>query len=100
MNREYTLNNLLPYDESEFNGLKIIQKRKFNNDTQRIEKEILIIKEGVQKGYLESVRLYSLQELRNMFETNGFNIYREFGDYDGAELGCDSPRAIIIGIKQ
>ncbi|MFC1492439.1 class I SAM-dependent methyltransferase [candidate division KSB1 bacterium] len=100
MNREYTLENLLPYDESVNDEIKVVQKRRFNNDYGRIEKEILITREGVQKGYLESVRLYSVPELRAMFERNGLWIFKEFGDYDGTELADESPRAILIGIKE
>ncbi|MCP4728049.1 MAG: class I SAM-dependent methyltransferase [bacterium] len=100
MNREFILNNLHPYDESEYDDIKVVQKKRFDNDTGRIEKEILITRDGIQKGYLESVRLYSVHELRAMFERNGFDIYKEFGDYNGTEHTGESPRVIITGIKQ
>ncbi len=100
MNKESTLEKLQPYDESVSNGIKVIQKRRYDIETGRIEKEILINKGGVQKGYNESVRLFSIEELRAMFWKIGFEIIREFGDYNGTDLINESPRVIIIGKKQ
>ena len=50
--------------------------------------------------YYESVRLYSYDEMINFIKKVGFNIFNEFGDYNGNNFNKESsPRLIIVAKK-
>ena len=96
INSEFQTKNLVPYSERELEGMKIIEKRKIEDS--RVKKDITIIKDdGNEKTYSESVRLYSPEELENMFGKYDIRIYEKFGNYDGTPFTPNSLRMILIG---
>lgn len=100
MNREYILNNFKTFDEDKKGDILIQQRRSLNKNTNRIEKSITLTSNGTSKEYLESVKLYSPEDLTAMFTKNGFQHLQRFGNYDGDTFTADSPRFILIGRKR
>ncbi len=72
INRSYLEENLVPEDIFCINGKKIISKRYFSSDKLRVEKDILVIEGRDRKTYHESVRLFTVAELKNLMEKSGF----------------------------
>ena len=46
-----------------------------------------------------SIRLYTLTEIGNMLKKSGFKIASVYGSYDGNKYVVDSPRMIVVAIK-
>lgn len=96
-NPDFVLKNLIERESFEVDNYKINITRKIQN--KRINKIIKISSGEKSDEYIESVRIYSLDELRNLFEMNGLIIRKIFGDYSGSELKVNSPRIIIFAQK-
>ncbi|MFO7447074.1 MAG: class I SAM-dependent methyltransferase [Ignavibacteriaceae bacterium] len=87
--------NLIPESVKEIPGGKIIQQRSISGN--RLIKKITIIKNMHEKQYMESVRMYSCNELKNKMKEIGFDIIKTFGDFNGNTFNEEtSPRVIII----
>ncbi|MDR3626620.1 MAG: class I SAM-dependent methyltransferase [Ignavibacteriaceae bacterium] len=97
-NRRYIEKNLVPESVSDSPGKKIIQRRHIEKD--RVNKQIIIEKNGIIKEFNESVRMYYKDELLNAIACAGFRINRYFGDSNGKDFDLEnSPRIIIIAQK-
>lgn len=97
-NKNYLELNLVPITVEKINGKTITQKRYLENS--RVIKNVKVAQNGSTKNFYESVRLYSLNELKNGLESMGFKILRIFGDYYGKPFDIDSsPRVIFIAQK-
>lgn len=97
-NKNYLLTNLIPTTVFSENGLRITQNRFVEGN--RVRKNITIENDGSSEEYYESVRLYSYDEMINFIKKVGFNIFNEFGDYNGNNFNNESsPRLIIVAKK-
>ncbi|MCH7782118.1 class I SAM-dependent methyltransferase [candidate division KSB1 bacterium] len=99
LNRENIIQNFQEFDEQKKENVLIQQKRKLNFDTNRIEKVITITRNDSTKEYSESVKMYSHDDLEQMYRINNIRLTHKFGNYDGTPLDNVSPRAILIGRK-
>lgn len=98
INKCYIENNLIKESEEEVSGGVLIQRRWIENE--RVLKNITIKKNGSVKHYSESVRLFSFDELVNIFEDNGLVIKKTFGDFKGSKYDrLESPRLILFAEK-
>jgi SAM-dependent methyltransferase len=89
-----------PLSERNEGKLRIIEKRTLSNNTQRVEKDIEIIKSGESRRYRESVRLFDAEELASLTIRAGFvPLCPLWGDYNGGPLTELSPRMIYFGRK-
>jgi SAM-dependent methyltransferase len=79
--------------ESDLGTVEI--ERWFEPSSQTFNKRIAI---GDRK-FLERVRGYRLEELKELFQRGGFVIRNVCGDFDGGPFMEDSPRLIILGEK-
>lgn len=95
LNTEHVINHLEPVSERTSGKLKIREERWI--DEKRVYKKITIDQD---KTFSESVRLYSLNDLRNMMSSAGLKIYNIFGEYDGSEYKRDSSRMILFAVKE
>jgi len=75
-------------------GIKAIEERSISKG--RIEKNIRFIRDGEEKIYRESVRLFSKSELEEMISNAGFTVKKIFGNYEGEEWNPDSERTILF----
>jgi len=95
LNKNYVKKNLIPYSEREVDKKKISENRTISEN--RVVKEIRIEKHNREYNYVESVRLYSYNELVENFVKIGFKVVNVFGNYLGSEFNLEnSERCIII----
>lgn len=94
-NSNYLSKKLVPESVKTVDELKITEKRVIKNN--RVNKEILIEKDGNQKSFTESVRLYNAKKIVEQFKQIGFRNFKIFGNFQGAEFDEKlSERLIII----
>jgi SAM-dependent methyltransferase len=93
VDRELKCLNQYETVESDLGTVKI--ERWFEPSSHTFNKRISI---GERK-FLERVRGYRLEELKDLFQRGGFAIRRVCGDFDGGPFVEDSPRLIILGEK-
>jgi SAM-dependent methyltransferase len=85
---------LVPLDQREVNGAIVEQRRSITPDDRFVVKKITSRSDG--RSFVERVRLFAPADLRAMFGEADLAIAAEFGDYEGAHLTQDSPRAIFF----
>jgi cyclopropane fatty-acyl-phospholipid synthase-like methyltransferase len=97
-NKRYIEKNLVPHSEDEIPGGRIIQDRKIEG--KRVNKNIEIHKDVKTLNYRESVRMYSIDELKSALIQRKFAIKKVFGDFNGNPFDIEtSPRIILISQK-
>jgi len=96
MNPVKILNQLVLSRTKEIEDGTILEKRSYDSKTKRVENKILINRGGKRNEYLESVRVYQLEELDKLFQDAGLSITNRFGDFDGSKFCADSKRLIIF----
>ncbi|MFH1739149.1 MAG: class I SAM-dependent methyltransferase [bacterium] len=77
-------------------GADIRETRRIVDNGKRVHKEIFITREGEIHRYEESVRLYTLRDLRAMFESVGLIPEQCYGDFNGSPRTEDSNRLILV----
>ena len=98
MNEAHVRRTLEPFSR-ESNGELVIEQRRRITKEGRVEKEIRITGEGVERCMNESVRLYKREQVEEMFGQCGLSIAGVWGDFEGRQQSSDSPRLIIMGRK-
>jgi len=94
LNAPQVIETLQPSDTHAVNGVTIRQQRWIEND--RINKEITIEHDGATDTYHESVRLFTLDDFRSMYEGVGLELLNTFGTYTGAPYTPQSPRLVLF----
>ncbi len=89
---------LEPYSRV-IDGRRVIEQRRRITEEGRVEKQIRIVSEDGQRCFSESVKLYSREQLEEMFGSCGLRVEGVWGDFEGHEQDSDSPRLIIMGRK-
>ncbi len=98
LNADYLKNNLVKKSVDIIAGGFITQERKIEN--KRIIKNITIAKYETEQKFMESVRLYSSDELITAIQSVGFKVNEILGDFDGNSFNLlTSPRVIIFAQK-
>ena len=98
-NAEHLRANLVPKTVWRVGSARVCEERSIDNVSKRVNKTITIERNKVEKCYLESVRLYSENELKDMLESCGLSVSKTFGDYDGGSVDVARPRLILVGEK-
>ncbi len=80
-------------------GHWVIEQRRRITEEGRVEKQIRMVSESGQGCFSESVKLYSREQLEEMFGRCGLRVEGVWGDFEGHEQDSDSPRLIIMGCK-
>lgn len=96
-NPDFVINNLDGAEEILIDHIKFKISRKIENN--RVKKLIEVFTEDNKEEYVESVRIYSYNDLNDLFVKNGFVVEKVFGDYSGSEYSALSPRIIIFAQK-
>ncbi len=96
LNPNWVKAQLKPETKRNVKGLKVIEKRRINTVTHRVEKDIYVEKGSEIIHYRESVRLYEYDELSKMFNSSGLKIVKTFGDYSHISISSESPRMIFV----
>jgi cyclopropane fatty-acyl-phospholipid synthase-like methyltransferase len=93
-NKNYVEENLVEESERKVNQKEILENRFIEND--RVIKRISIREENQNNEYVESVKLYSFEQLEERFESIGYNTVNVFGDYLGNPFKNESSEICII----
>ncbi|MEJ5305468.1 MAG: class I SAM-dependent methyltransferase [Ignavibacteria bacterium] len=97
-NPDFVRKNLVEHENFINDQINVEIFRKIEGD--RINKVIRINSTDKVEEYIESVRIYSFEELSLLFKKNGMSIQKIFGDYSGSDFNEDSPRIIIFAKKK
>jgi hypothetical protein len=98
LNAESVTSTIEAHSEQETAQGRIIMERSIRDG--RVEKYIRILNNGHEREFLESVRLFTLDDFRGMFDRSGFALRDVRGDYDGAPYGTSSPRCIMFARRE
>ncbi len=91
--------SLVPRSEKVIGYLRVVEERQYIAKTRRMEKQISIEgPEGTQE-FLESVRVYSFREIRQILAEAGLSMVGVWGDFKGNCFSHDSSRMIIFGMR-
>lgn len=97
-NSVYVEKNLNKYSVDSYIDYQIAQSRAIVDD--RVVKEIIINRDGKEKKFFESVKLYKIETILEELKKTGFRIENTFGDISGEAFDeISSPRLIIIAKK-
>ncbi|MCX6640948.1 MAG: class I SAM-dependent methyltransferase [bacterium] len=100
LNADRVRSSIIPDETRRLKDRKVTITRWVDVQQQRVEKKVTIQeRDGTVRDYRESVRLYGLDELRQMMQKAGLTIRSVHGNYDGSNFNQESPRLILIGIK-
>jgi SAM-dependent methyltransferase len=94
--RDWVLERLVPEERRCCGEKEYTIRRSWNPDTQRIEKEIEVRREGSTEIFRESVRAYAADELVTLFCRAGLPVEATWGDFDGSPAGPGAPRLIVL----
>ncbi len=93
--RTFSPHGIIRYDD----GLIVLEERRLNLPESRNEISItMIYPDGQRKKYRQSIRIYTLTELRRMLKSVGIEVQAYYGDLDGGALTVDS-RMVVVGKK-
>lgn len=97
LNAPEVIESLVPSDTTTRNGVTVHQQRWIEDG--RINKDITIEQDGSSETFHESVRLFTLYDLKGMYESVGLELVETFGNYDGACYTPSSPRLLLYARK-
>jgi cyclopropane fatty-acyl-phospholipid synthase-like methyltransferase len=80
------------------NRSRVLEERRFDCDTGRMESIWVFQKNGAERSFRVSVRLYTYRELRVMLEQAGFSSFAAF-DGAGAPLELGAQRLRLVAYK-
>lgn len=99
-NASHLRRNLVAEDRLDFEECSITQERSIEEGFVR--KRIIVRSDTgafPERVFTERVRLYSLNDFREIFAAVGLSISVVLGDYSGTAYSEDSPRCIILAQK-
>ena len=100
LNPVHVVQTLVPETSRNAGGYTILEQRWIDSATQRVNKTMLVQKDGVEVSRSsESVRLYGRDELTALLGVAGLAVEAIYGDYDGCGPGDDKPRQIVVGTR-
>ena len=99
LNPKHILSSLQPLTEKAIEDRRVIEKRKYDPVGKRVNKSITIESPEGTKHYQESVRLYSQEEMLEMFRLAKLDVLDCFGKFDSQPYLANSPRMIFAGRK-
>lgn len=97
-NKNFVINNLVPESERIINDKRITEKRLIKDN--RVVKKMMIHTNDYTKNFVESVGLYTCDEIISGFGAAGYKVSSVFGNYEGDNFdNYNSERLIIIFTK-
>jgi SAM-dependent methyltransferase len=87
---------LVPSTQTVRGGLRIEERRALADEGRRVVKEVSVrAQDGSTRRWREDVRLYELEELKEILAGTALEIRAVHGDFDGADPSPDSIRQIL-----
>jgi SAM-dependent methyltransferase len=100
LNPKMVARSLQAETERASQGYVIHEQRWIDAEAQRVNKRVTVTQDNRPLGvFMESVRLYAHGEMTDMLVRAGLRVEQSFGDYDGAAYASDSPRMLLVGVK-
>jgi len=99
LNPPRVLATLVERSERTREGLKIVETRRYDAASRRVEKRIDIHDGDRERTYLESVRLYSREEMLDMLAAAGLVVRNVLGSMHGTPYSETSDRMILHGVR-
>ena len=100
LSKDHVVAHLVACDEKTVGHRRIRNIRRLTDGARRVEKTITITAgHGVAQEFLESVRLYSAEEMVAMLEDAGFVAIRTYGSLKGEPFTPESERLVIVAQK-
>jgi bacillithiol biosynthesis cysteine-adding enzyme BshC len=102
MNLRTTVDSLVPRTERRAGPFEVVEERSFDEERRRLEKHIRLVdtRNGERKEYVESVRVYEEDEIRELLASEGLDVERVFGDFKGNPPGGPATRMLVIGKRR
>jgi len=98
LNPLHVMATLVPRSEKTHGERRIEEERWIESSGPRVNKRTRVYRgESLESESMESVRLYSLDEMRAALSGAGLDIENVHGDYAGAPYTESSPRMIFVG---
>lgn len=100
-NREREVRELTPLEiETRPGGVRVEKRREFDCWNGRLNWEnTVLLPDGSAETWRQSMRLYTLEELRRMLDAVGFRLERVYGDLRGSRYAPDSPQMVTVSRK-
>ncbi|MHC1746304.1 MAG: class I SAM-dependent methyltransferase [Negativicutes bacterium] len=100
LNRDWMIrNNLNRYWRHPSGEYVLAYKIELQQGIAIMRRELLNQLTGAKTRAEFVLRAYSLTEMNNILEENGFSIVHSYGGFDGCEYTKDTPRMIILAKK-
>ncbi|RMH69094.1 MAG: class I SAM-dependent methyltransferase [Gemmatimonadetes bacterium] len=94
LNPSYVIAHLVPFDEKHVGKYHVTQRRWVAH--HRVEKEITVSDGESVRTFLESVRLYSLPEMQDLFDNVGLTLDEIYGSYTGEPYDPQQSNRMIL----
>lgn len=96
LNAHHLHRHLVAEDEFERSGLRV-QSRRTLEGTRVVKRMVLTrLDSGASREVVESVRVYTPQELTRLAQEAGLHLRQAFGSYQGEPWAQDSPRWLAL----
>jgi len=93
------IHRLVPESERLVDGMRVRERRSYDTQRKRVEKEIEIDTPEGRQGFFESVRIYSFGELSRMLAFAGLSLESMFGDFHANPYTPTCERMIVVGTR-
>jgi SAM-dependent methyltransferase len=96
MNPPRTLRELTPSETTHIAGRRVEIERWYDREARRINKRIRLLDGGAPRTYLESVRIYSRDEVTIGLRWAGLEVIAHYGSFTLDPYDEDSERLILV----
>jgi SAM-dependent methyltransferase len=97
LNAPYVIETLVPESTETRNGVRIHQQRWIEDG--RVHKQIDLHDGERTQTHRESVRLYTVDDLTELYGRAGLSVQTAYGNYDGTPHSPSTPRLILYARK-
>ena len=99
INRDWIMAHYASQDWFEIKGGKVLEKRAFDYEKSISRSTWHFIKDGREKSFPVSIRMYSCHELINMFTRVGFTDIESFGSMKDDPVDRERTMMFVFGTK-
>ena len=100
LNPSWLGSHFVPRNEKKAGALSITEERTLS-DNQVVKRIDICDAEGHRVSFTESMKLFSPGKITALLESEGFEVLRLLGDYDGSEFVAESsPRILLFSRKR
>lgn len=100
LNPDYVEKHFIPSQKITINNITFKIKRSILINPPAVQKNIEVITDNKNLFFKEWVRLYKTSDFLHYAENNNFKLTYQWGDYDLNRWGAESPRNILLFVKQ